>query len=283
MKKKGILMVVLLFFLTVAVVYLGYSYSDKQQEELIHATSTAAEKEETADNEEGTIETVDPATYEEKREQLSVLDYLKYIGTQNEEIAIAFYGQLPETESWTGNTVNTLETELNLEVKSTLLTASETDSYELYITNKAQELAETNAAVVFFMIPALGDQVRDVSLEDSKDYLTRNVTQIQEVLPDTLVVLVSPHPTNSAGNSLNSRMLDYVQYTNSGIEAAEENNMPVFDLHAAYTERLTAENIELTTVLQEDGTLLNSQGEELMSELFMEQLIVPVDTTSGIQ
>lgn len=281
MKKRGILFVVLLFLLTVAVVYLGYSYSDRQQEELIHATSTAAEKDETGNN-EGTTEVVDPSTYEEKRDQLSVLEYLNYIGTQNEETAIAFYGQLPDEESWTESVVSTLETELGREVTATSLTKSETDSYDLYITTAAQELAETKAAVVFFMMPALGDHVRDISLEDSASYLSRNVTAIKEVLPDTLVVLVSPSPNSGGINDYNSRMLDYVGYMESGVEEATENNWPLLDMHTAYIDKLEAENSELTAVLQEDGYSLTPQGEEMMAELFIEQLKVPVDTTSGL-
>ncbi|MBM6615901.1 hypothetical protein JTF06_13500 [Desemzia sp. RIT804] len=282
MKKKGIFVVVLLFFLTVAVVYLGYSYSNKQQEELIHATSTAAVTEETNNNEE-TSEVVDPSTYEEKRDQLSVLEYLKYIGTQNEETAIAFYGQLPEEESWTENTVNDIESTLANEVKTSVLTKAETDSYDLYITNAAQGLVETNAAVVFFMMPALGDQVRDISLGDSADYLKRNVTAIKEVLPDTLVILVSPAPNSSGIDDYNSRMLDYVGYMENGIEEATENNWPLFDIHTAYMEKLEAESTELTATLQEDGYLLNSQGETMVAELFMDQLTKPIDTTSGLQ
>lgn len=282
MKKKGILLVVLLFFLTVAVVYLGYSYSGKQQEELIQATSTTAEKEETGNIEKDT-EVVDPTAYAEKRDQLSVLDYLKYIGTQNKEPAIAFYGQLPEEETWTENAVNALKAEIQNEVTATSLTSAETDSYDLYITNTAQSLAETNAAVVFFMMPALGDHVRDISLDDSASYLTRNVNAIKDVLPDTLVVMVSPSPNSSGIDDYNSRMLDYVGYTENGVEEASENNWPLFDMHTAYMDKLEAENSELTAILQEDGYSLNPQGEEMMAELFMEQLRVPVDTTSGLQ
>lgn len=280
MKKKGILFVALLFFLTIAVVYLGYSYSGKQQKELIQATSITAEKEETGNVEKNT-EVVDPAAYAEKRDQLSVLDYLKYIGTQDKEPAIAFYGQMPEEETWIENTVSALEAEIKNDVTTTSLTSAETDSYDLYITNAAQSLAETNAAVVFFMMPALGDQVRDISLDDSKDYVARNVTQIQEVLPDTLVVMVTPSP-NDRSEEYNSRMLTYTDYKDSAVEVAVENELPLFDLHEAYLSRLESQNLSIEDVLQENGVALNSEGQQLMSELFKEQLSVPVNTTSGL-
>ena len=279
MKKKGILFVILLFFLTVAVVYLGYSYSDKQQEELIHATSTAADTEVIENNDE-TTETTDPTVYEENRDELSVLNYLKYISTKKDATGVAFYGQLSEAETWTEDVVKAIETELSTEVIAASFGETETDSYELYINNTAQELVETNADVVFFMVPALGDQVRDISLVDAKDYLKRNVTQIQEVLPDALVVLVSPSPTTN--DSVNSRMLDYTQYINSELEVAEENDWPLVDIHTVYTEKLTVENLALTDLVQEDGFTLNSQGEEFLTELFIEQLSVPVNTTSGM-
>lgn len=282
MKKNGVVLVCLLFLLTVAVVFVGYSYSNKQQEKLIHATN-AANTEETTEptDKKESNQVVDTITYEESRDSLSIVDYLKYIQTIEKEAAIAFYGQLPENATWANSAEEYLKEQVTGELISSSLVSEEADSYELYITNTFNELAETNASVVFFMIPALGDQVRDISLVDSEDYLTRNITSIKEVLPNALVVLVTPSPNSSGIKEYNSRMLDYIQYMENAIETASDNDWPVFDLHDLYLNKLETNNVELTTTLEEDGYILNRQGEELMSELFIEELSQPIDTTSG--
>lgn len=282
MKKKGIVLVCLLFLLTVAVVFVGYSYSNKQQEKLIHATTASTTEETTEPAEKKEKEqAVDITTYEENRDSLSIVEYLNYIQTVEKETAIAFYGQLPENATWATKAEEYLKEQVTGELTSSSLVSEEADSYELYITNTFNELAETNASVVFFMVPALGDQVRDISLVDSEDYLTRNVTSIKEVLPDALVVMVTPSPNSSGIEDYNSRMLDYIQYMENAKETAAANDWPAFDLHDLYMNKLEADNIDLTATLEEDGYSLNSQGEELMSELFIEELSKPIDTTSG--
>ena len=284
MKKKGLVLVCLLFLLTVAVVFVGYSYSNKQQEKLIHATaSNTEETTEPTEEKEKEQAVVDTTTYEESRDSLSIVDYLKYIHTVEEEAIIAFYGQMPENATWADNGEDYLKEQLTGELTSSSLVSEDADSYELYITNTFNELTETNTSVVFFIVPALGDQVRDISLVDSEDYLTRNVASIKEVLPDALVVLVTPAPNSRGIDNYNSRMLDYIRYMESAKEVAATNDWPVIDLHDSYLNKLETENIELTTTLQEDGYSLNSQGEEMMSELFIEELSKPIDTTSGIE
>lgn len=78
MKKKSMILVVLLFFITVAVVYAGYNFSNKQQKELIQAISAEGEKKESVVPEESVQEN-DISFYESQREQLSIIDYIKYI------------------------------------------------------------------------------------------------------------------------------------------------------------------------------------------------------------
>lgn len=283
MKTKGRLTVVLLLIITLFVIYMGYSYSNQQQEKLTSAAEPAEKTFlATGENTGEDKEVVDISAVAEKRDQLPVLNYIRYMESQNGEASIAFYGQLPEGEMWIDGMVSTIQDQMSNEIKSTNLTSAEEDSYELYITNAAQDLAETNAGVVFFMIPAEGDQVRDVSLDDSADYLSRNITQIQEVLPEALIVMVTSSPNDIQADDYNSRMLTYAQYIESGVDVAHERELPLFDLHSEYLKTVEENELTLEAALEEDGFTLNQQGQELMSELFQKQLTVPVDTTSGL-
>lgn len=279
MKKKSMILVVLLFFITVGVVYAGYDFSNQQQQELIQATSAEGEKKESTDQ-EVPVQENDISSYESKRNQLSIIDYIKYIELTEKEPAIAFYGQSADDAVWVESVAAALNSSLTNDLQSTSLLKPETDSYDLYITNAAQSLTETNADVVFFLTPALGDQIRDVSIEDSKDYLVRNVNQIQEMLPDALVVLVTPTP-NEESEDYNSRMLTYIDYKDAAVEVAEEIELPLFDIHEKYLELLEQQNGSIETNVEENGVTLNEEGNQLMGEIFNEELAVPVDTTSG--
>lgn len=282
METRGRLTIVLLLMITLLVVYMGYSYSNGQQEKLISAAETAGNNSSVTKEADEDAGIADISAFSEKRDQLPVLDYIKYIDSLNGSAEIAFYGQLPEGETWIDGVVSTMQDQLSNEIKSTNLTSAEEDSYELYITNAAQELAETNAEVIFFLIPAEGDHARDISLDDSADYLSRNITQIQEILPEALIVMVTSSPNQLQSNEYNSRMLTYTQYMELGIEAVQERELPLFDLHAAYLKTVEENQLTLEAALEEDGVTLNQQGQELMGELFEKQLTVPVDTTSGL-
>lgn len=283
MKYKGRLSVALLLIITLVIIYLGYAYSNQKQEQL---TSTAASSENSPTNAEGTVsendEVADIATYEENRENLSVLDYMKYIELLNGEAGIAFYGQFAEEETWIEEMTGSIQDTLSNELTVSNLTSSNTDAYDLYITTSAQNLAETNPDIVFYMLPAEGDYTRDISLEDSADYVSRNIDQIKEVLPEALIVMLTSTPNDIQSEDYNSRMLSYVQYMDRGVEVANEKSMPVLDLHAQFLNAVEESSSTLTEMVQEDGFTLNNQGQDVASELVKEQLTVPVDTTTGV-
>lgn len=283
MKYKGRLSVALLLIITLIVIYIGYSYANQKQEQL---TSTAETAENNPANAEeaatGNDDVADISTYEGKRDNLSVLEYTKYIELLNGEAKIAFYGQLSEEETWTEEVVASIQDSLSNELTVSNQTSSNTDAYDLYITNSAQNLAEANADVVFYMLPAEGDYSRDISLEDSTDYVLRNIDQIQEVLPEALIVVITPSPNAIQSEDYNSRMLSYVQYMESGIEAVNEKVLPVLNSHAQFLDAVEENSSTLTEMVQEDGFTLNNQGQDLMGELVKEQLTIPVDTTTGV-
>lgn len=283
MKYKGRLSVALLLIITLVVIYLGYSYANQKQERLTSTAETAESnlanaEESTTENEE----VMDISTFEEKREDLSVLEYIKYIELLNGEAKVAFYGQLSEEETWTEEVVASIQDSLSTELTVSNLMSGNTDAYDLYITNSAQNLAETNADVVFYMLPAEGDYIRDISLEDSADYVSRNIDQIQEVLPEALIIVMTPSPNETQSEDYNTRMLSYVQYMESGIEAANEKALPIMDLHTQFLNAVEESSSTLSEMVQEDGFTLNNQGQDLMSDLVKEQLTVLVDTTTGV-
>ncbi|MDN6625857.1 MAG: hypothetical protein L0K82_01395, partial [Pisciglobus halotolerans] len=174
-----------------------------------------------------------------------------------------------------------IQTKTDSDITSNRAIKKEVNSYQLAFTELPKEVKEAKTSVLFYFMPSLGDQVKDISIADSESYLAQSIETLKKSLPDTLIVLVTPHPVSSELQHYNSRTLDYRDYMKSGIKVAEEMKIPLFDLHTAFEKALEEGNEELESQLKKDGILLNTEGEQLTSRLVEEFLEEPIDTTGG--
>lgn len=278
MSKKSGFAVFLLVILAVGVVFFGMDYSKKQQQELVTVAEKTDQKDEVETKEDASQQI---ASYEESRGELSVLDYIKYVGLLKEEVSISFYGDIPEDEPW----ILVAEEYINEQAGSTMkvnrLAYPDYNSYQLISENKATELAETDPDVVFFQLTPYADQELDISLADSSEYIAMNYAAIKDVLPEALIVFVTPNPSSSEMGNNNSRTLDYTSYLNEMVSTVEENDWIGFDLHESYLGKLETDGIALEDTLTENGRSTNDEGTAIYSTLFEEALNRKVDTTSG--
>lgn len=279
LSKKSGFAVLLLVILAIGVVFFGINYSKKQQQELVAVAEQTDQKDEVETQEDTSQKIVG---YEESRGELSVLDYLKYIGSLKEEISISFYGDLAPKESWISTTEQYINEQTTSSLKSNHLAYPNYNSYQMISENKVKELAATDPDVVFFQLMPYADQELDISLEDSSKYIAMNYAAIKDVLPEVLVVFVTPNPSSSEKGNNNSRTLDYTSYLNEMVSTVEENKSIVFNLHKSYLEKLETDGIALEDTLTENGKSLNGEGTSLYSSLFEEALNQKVDTSSGL-
>lgn len=279
MSKKSGFAVLLLVILAIGVVFFGINYSKKQQQELVAVAEQTDQKDEVETQEDTSQKIVG---YEESRGELSVLDYLKYIGSLKEEISISFYGDIAPKESWISTTEQYINEQTTSSMKSNHLAYPNYNSYQMISENKVKELAATDPDVVFFQLMPYADQELDISLEDSSKYIAMNYAAIKDVLPEVLIVFVTPNPSSSEKGNNNSRTLDYTSYLNEMVSTVEENKSIVFDLHKSYLEKLETDGIALEDTLTENGKSLNGEGTSIYSSLFEEALNQKVDTTSGL-
>lgn len=277
-KKSGI-GVIFLLLLSLGVIFLGYRHAANQKEEMMAQANGAQQdkKEETAKE-----KNLNTDAFEEKRDQLSIVDYITYLQQQKDETTISFYGQLADEEKWPEEVKDFLEEQTGKEVNANRLTKEKTDTYQLAVSEDDKDLTETKTDVVFYLLPSIGDKKRDISLDDSSSYIERSIKKIQKALPESLIVAVTPHPDSSELGNRNSRTLDYTAYMERGIKAAEEMELPIFDLHKDFQEQLDDDKTELGNYLTSDGDILNSKGTALQVQLFQAFLSEPIDTTSGI-
>lgn len=280
MSKKSGWGVAILLLLAVGVIFAGYRYSADKKEELASGANTK-ENSKTL----GKIDEKNNNTYEKNRDHLSVLDYITYLHTKDgkEQLNIAFYGQLSNEEHVPKEIEDTIQTKTDSNISSNRAVKKEINSYQLAFTELPKEVKEAKASVLFYFMPSLGDKVKDISIADSESYLAQSIESLKKSLPNTLIVLVTPHPMSSELQNYNSRTLDYRDYMKSGIKVTEEMKIPLFDLHTAFEKTLEEDNKELDGLLKQDGILLNTEGEQLTSRLVEEFLKEPIDTTGGIQ
>lgn len=279
MSKKSGFAVFLLVIIAVGVVFLGMDYSKKQQQELEMVAEQTVQKDEVEIQEEDPKQMTD---YEESRGALSVLDYLKYVSSLKEEVSVSFYGDIAQEESWIAATENYIKEQTASKISINPLAYPNYNSYQLISENKVTELAKTNPDVVFFQLMPYADQEKDISLDDSSEYLAMNYAAIKDVLPEALVVFVTPNPSSSERGNNNSRTLDYTSYLTEMVSTVETNEWTVFNLHKNYLKKLETDGPALEDTLTEDGKSLNSEGTSIYSTLFEEALNQKVDTTSGI-
>jgi len=279
-KKSGFMLFVLLV-LTIGVVWFGQDYQKKQKLELIEINgSSQTNKKDASENKEKS-DTTKIDSFEKNRDQKSVLDYLSSVPTDDEKKVISFYGDFSESDEWFLTVGKYISEQVDGNVEINSIALPDFDSYRLLEENTVSSLAEKTPDVVFFQLPVYGDQVRDISLADSKSYTMQDYEEIKQELPETLVVFVTPNPSNSRKEKYNSRTLVYTSYLESVIEIINENNLPLFDLHEAYNAELQSSDSALENTLIEDGKTLNDEGNKLYSTVFNKQLTEPVDTTSG--
>ncbi|MCA9766369.1 MAG: hypothetical protein KC455_08120, partial [Carnobacterium sp.] len=190
MAKKSGLTLFTLSILTVGVIFVGRNYQEEQKLELLAANNSYRKTE----NKE-IKETPKSESFEENRKQKSVIDYLVSLPIEDGVKTVSFYGDFSESEEWLLSVGDYIKEQVNDRIEIDSVALPEFDSYRLFEENTASLLIEKKPAVVFFQVPIYGDQVRDISLSDSKEYTIKDYETIKQSLPETLVVFVMPHPS----------------------------------------------------------------------------------------
>lgn len=261
--------------------WFGQNHQKNQKLALLKINGIAESGNKETANKKGKKDKTKTESFDKNRDQKSMLDYLSNLPTDDGKKVVSLYGDFLESDSWLLSVENYMKEQVkgNLEIHS--ITLPDFDSYRLLEENSVSSLTEKNPDVVFFQMPIYGDQVRDISLLDTKEYMMQDYEAIKQVLPETFVVFVTPHPSSSRKENFNSRTLVYTNYLEAAIEVAEENNVPLYDLHGLYNDEIQDADLTLENTLAEDGKTLNKKGNKIYSTVFTKQLTELMDTTSG--
>lgn len=293
MKKREIVLVSIMGILTIAIVLFGYKYAAGKKEALLSEGEKQTETvSETASSQESTIAESDTseayaqflAAFAENRSNASVVDYLQYVHHHTKEVNVAFFGDVAADAAWAKSAIAGIQADYPLENLTTSFFSHPSDSSSVYLSSQyVQEMAASSPDVIFFSIPTKTDQVVDISLVESTQYIYAVYDEIRAALPDALIVLLTPPPAEAKVGDWNSRSLDYRNYTNNLVEENAAFTVPLYDLHADFLAELTNRGESMTNFMDAAGLELNDAGQQLYGEMFAASLRTKmIDTSAGL-
>lgn len=261
----------LLLIATILTIFFGRRYAAHQQEEMDNnqlliveeATDDETEADQSSQDNETETDSLSHSIeeYESRIDSLSLYETLDYLSLTNEDVTVAYYGDIDAEAEWVSLVNNYLNTAVSGNLTISDFTYPQEDTYELYIQQTTQSLTSENPDVIFYGLPALPDKIRDIGLAETEQYMTALVSQLND-LDTTELILIEPYPIVNEINQLNSRSLDYRSYLGRMQQVASELAVPIIPLHDEFTSRTEESGLE--AFYTEDNTQLNQEGVELV-------------------
>lgn len=280
---------------SILTIFFGQRYASRQEEQMLENSLYAQNglNEQGEENEEnsGEEEAADPETsdadvlseYEANQDSLSFVETLHYDVLSNGEATLTYYGDIDTTQPWYSSMNEWIHQQTGNGVTIEDVTYAEEDTYDLYINQTVPNVTETNPDMIVYGMPALADQIRDIGLTDTEQYLTNILSTLTEALPDTDIVLLEPHPLVGEMDNFNSRMLDYRSYMSTMNEVAAEHDVPVINMHGQFLTAAEEAGLELSGLYQEDQVTLNEEGIQLYTEVVQAQLSESLNQEEAVE
>lgn len=267
--KKSIITIPLLALACMLVIFFGTRYAASQRDEmhedqLDSDTHQLDELEEGGEDQTGQSNADVLSAYESREDTLSLYEQIDYQTLLDKDTTVAFYADIDLETDWAQLLLENLEEQATVGPAVLDLTYPDLDSYELYIRQTVQSLAVEDPAFVFYGMPALPDQIRDIGLAETEEYMTFILNRLGE-MENTQVVLIEPHPVIDQIGQMNSRSLDYQSYLNRMRQVAENRQLTVIPVHSSFMEQVEADGTG--TYYDEESFALNAQGHHLVSEI----------------
>ncbi|GEN49937.1 SGNH/GDSL hydrolase family protein [Alkalibacterium pelagium] len=280
--KKSIISIPILLVACVLTIFFGQRYAANQREEMTEEQVETIQEEPVDGEDEPAEEPVEPSAdledYEGRLDTLSHIDRIDYLSLVNEEVSVAFFGDIDLNSEWMNSVTEAIESAATNGADILDYTEAGLDSYELYIRQTSQPLVAENPDMILFGLPALPDKIRDIGLAETEQYMT-SILNSFAALEVSELILLEPYPVVQEIDQLNSRSLDYRSYLNRMRELAQVRNLPVISLHSEFTER--AQESGLESYYNPDDFSLTAEGEQLAADIVTDQLNEPVSLPDG--
>ncbi|MCD8506265.1 MAG: hypothetical protein LRY37_04135 [Alkalibacterium thalassium] len=275
--KKSIISIPILLVACVLTIFFGQRYAANQREEMTEEQGETIQDEPVDGEDEPAEEPVEPSAnledYEGRLDTLSHVDRIDYLSLINDEVSVAFFGDIDLNAEWMRTVTEAIESAATNGADILDFTEAGLDSYELYIRQTAQPLVQESPDIILFGLPALPDKIRDIGLDETEQYMT-SILNSFSALEESELILLEPYPVVQEIDQLNSRSLDYRSYLNRMRELAQVRNLPVISLHSEFTERAQENGLE--SYYNPDNFSLTADGEQLAADIVTDQLNEPV-------
>lgn len=275
MKLKNGLTITLLALAAAGVIFLGTQQRKNEQKNLektsmIHAGSTQSKDSSAlpASSEKEKLE-----IYKASLSDLSLIEYLDYVSLSSKETPkISFYGDVTQDDLWVRQLESQVPIQLGTAVDFMYGSFPELDSYDLYIQQTVSSLSETSETtpdVIVFRPSPVGDQIRDIGLAETQEYIENILQSLSTHYPNAKVFFLEAEPKPAFENVRNSRSLTYLQYAAVMKEVSETESVPVLSVNEAFQKEGEAES---TILYDTDGSHLSESGHQLYADLLLENM-----------
>ncbi|MEK4566436.1 SGNH/GDSL hydrolase family protein [Alkalihalobacillus sp. FSL R5-0424] len=264
----AILVVVLLSSIPVMYFINEHNMSKKAEESRLAFEEQVKEQEDEIQNQRDEIES---------NKMNSLTDYLTFLSLDKDEIVLSVFGSsVTEGEGatdasshWSELFVSHLQEEEDISpIRLENNGQNGATSRTLVNENLVEEVIENSPDVIFIEPPVIPNYESNFSPEETGSDTMNLVREIEDNLPDTLIIIQSSNVT--ALEDLNLIGYSYEDYNNYLDELTEETNLNYVDVYSGMEERMESEEIEDVTELLADEVYPNDLGYSYWFEILAE-------------
>ncbi|MBM0065922.1 SGNH/GDSL hydrolase family protein [Alkalicoccobacillus gibsonii] len=264
----AILVVVLLSSIPVMYLINEHNMSKKAEESRVAYEQQMKEEENEEQNQRDEVES---------NQMNSLIDYLRFLSLEKEEIVLSVFGSsvtegeraTDDSSHWSGLFVNHLEEEEDIS-PITLENNGQNGATSRTLVNEnlVDEVIETNPDVVLIEPPVIPNYESNFSPEETGSDTMYLVREIEDNLPDTLIIIQSSNIT--ALEDLNLIGYSYEDYNNYLDEITEETNLNYVDVYSGMEERMESEGVDDVSELLADEVHPNDLGYSYWFEILVD-------------
>ncbi|MEN0644924.1 SGNH/GDSL hydrolase family protein [Alkalicoccobacillus gibsonii] len=261
----AILVVVLLSSIPVMYLINEHNMSKKAEESRVAYEQQMKEEENEEQNQRDEVES---------NQMNSLIDYLRFLSLAKEEIVLSVFGSsvtegegaTDDSRHWSGLFVSHLEEEEGISpIKLENNGQNGATSRTLVNENLVDEVIEANPDVVLIEPPVIPNYESNFSPEETGSDTMNLVREIEDNLPDTLIIIQSSNVT--ALEDLNLIGYPYADYNNYLDELTEETNLNYVDVYSEMVERMESEGTEDVSGWLTDDVHPNDLGYSIWFEI----------------
>lgn len=217
----------------------------------------------------------------DKNKKSPIVDFLRYRALSNNKVNLSIIGSNLVIESSTNFTFKGWESQLKSKLKSEY---DELDNLEVkhygfksYSTSdfikskKIDVVVKDNPDVIFIENFIINNYRQSISIDQTNSDIKEIISQLQNKLPKTKIIIMSPNPILNDQNQ-NNLGLNYKDYINNTSKFSMNNGLLYLDFYLEIEKYLESKNLLIVDVIENDFVRPNDTGNLLIGDILYEYL-----------